>query len=616
MAQQNRTHLLLVDSSAGALAALRSGLLESGKIEKIVTADSGESALRLVKETPPQAIIADMRLSDMSGMRLLLLVKGMYPQILTVMTSDCGSDDARRMCKEAGIDSFFERPVDVAALLNEVTNLEAQEKSFFRGQLSDLKVPDILQLIVSRPVPMLVRLDGPLGDACIEIENGQVIHARCNGRVGEEAFYEISAWDQGCFEVINVLCAQERTITASLNNLLINSARQVEQKAGPDTPSPEGQAPQPDFLADNSSASEVSYLWAPMAHYKTPNVKPKGPRQPAASMESSAPASVSSSPSNSGPALKFKTAGPLPPAPLSPVPTAAHPQARKARRGLRIEWRAHVKELTVAGVAAAVVLFAGVRYFDVLNVSYGRNLVPFLEDFGLEGRARQGGAPLVEAGNFDLTQAVRVDDRDVARQLGQDNLGLSGFRETSKPAYRIGISSTDELRSSLNRVGVDEKLFDRLGLSKNPWVQLTGPNGVSMGAEAVRMRTGVAPILITGAIAEVLLNQGGILTHVQMQPVAWRQGGTKRGCDFAASRTLPGKFCEYWFSVGLSLESLRTLGLKPGAYAEVGGPEGYQAVRVQLIDQGRPDEIWLSENVRESIGLEDFYASVKVRPKT
>ena len=613
MAQQNRTHLLLVDSSAGALAELRSGLLGSGVIEKIVTAESGESALRVVKESPPQAVIADIRLSDMSGMRLLLLIKGMYPQILTVMTSDCGSEDARRMCKEAGIDSFFEKPVDIAGLVEEVTNLEAREKSFFRGQLSDLKVPDILQLIVSRPVPMLVRLDGPLGEACIEIEDGQVIHARCNGRVGEEAFYEIAAWDQGCFEVINVLCAQERTITASLGNLLVNAARQMESR---DAPAVQDQAPKADFLLENGSASVMSYLWAPMAHYKTPQVKAKASRQPAGQQTSRAPRAEPASAPAPDRTLKLKATDPLPPVSLSPLPPAAHPRGRQPKRGLRIEWRAHVKELAVAGVAAALVLFAGVRYFDVLNISYGRNLVPFLEDLGRQARAGDGGAPVVEAANFDLSQAIRVDDRDVARQLGQDQAGSTGFRELSRPAYRIGISSAEELRSGLNRVGVDEKLFDRLGLGDNPWVQLTGPNGVSIGAEAVRMRTGVSPILITGSIAEVLLAQGGTLTHLQMQPVAWRQGGTKRACDFTASRTLPGRYCQYWFSVGLSLESLRTLGLVPGSYAEVGGPKGYQAVRVQLIDQGRPDEIWLSENVRESIGLEDLYAAVKVRPKT
>lgn len=615
MAKQNRTHLLIVDSSADALVSLRSALLESGQIEKVVTADSGEAAMRLVKDTPPQAVIADIRLADMSGMRLLLLIKGMHPQILTVMTSDCGSEDARKMCREAGIDSFFEKPVDVSALLEEVTNLEAAEKSFFRGQLNDLKIPDILQLIVSRPVPMLIRLDGPRGEGCIEIENGQVIHARCNGRVGEEAFFEIAGWDQGAFEVINVLCPQERTITASLNNLLINAAGRMEQSQP--AAAEQDAAPEADFLPKDASAPEVSYVWAPMSHYKTPNVKPKSQRRPS---ESKTPVSAQRSSASQPEAspLRLKVIEPLPPPRLTDMSRPVRPGSKKKsrKRGIRIEWRAHVKELALAGVAAALVLVAGVRYLDVMEISYGRSLVPFFEGLGHPPRAEKGDVPRVEAANFDLTQGIRVDDQDVARQLGRGDTGRAGFREVSKPAYRIGISRTEELRTGPNMVGVDERLFDRLGLTKSPWVQLTGPNGISIGAKAVRMRTGGPPILITGAIAEVLLNEGGTLTHLQMQPVAWRTNDAKRARDFAASRELAESQCDYWFSVGLSLEAMLNLGLVPGAYAEVGGPDGFQSVRVQLVDQGFPDEIWLSENVRESIGVEGSHMPVKVRPKS
>jgi hypothetical protein len=56
----------------------------------------------------------------------------------------------------------------------------------------------------------------------------------------------------------------------------------------------------------------------------------------------------------------------------------------------------------------------------------------------------------------------------------------------------------------------------------------------------------------------------------------------------------------------VSLEALKRIGLTPGSHAVVRGPSGYQSVRVQLVDRGNDQEIWLSQPVRDSIGAELF----------
>ena len=61
-------------------------------------------------------------------------------------------------------------------------------------------------------------------------------------------------------------------------------------------------------------------------------------------------------------------------------------------------------------------------------------------------------------------------------------------------------------------------------------------------------------------------------------------------------------YCESWFAVGIGLSAMKEAQLTPGSYAIAKGPEGYQSVRIQVMDRGNPEEIWLSNRVREAIG--------------
>ena len=58
-------------------------------------------------------------------MKLLFRIKAANPAVITVMMSDCGSHDARKMCLDAGVDFFLEKPVDFGTLLAKVDEMLA-----------------------------------------------------------------------------------------------------------------------------------------------------------------------------------------------------------------------------------------------------------------------------------------------------------------------------------------------------------------------------------------------------------------------------------------------------------------------------------------------------------
>ena len=124
-------------------------------------------------------------------------------------------------------------------------------------------------------------------------------------------------------------------------------------------------------------------------------------------------------------------------------------------------------------------------------------------------------------------------------------------------------------------------------------------------------------MLLTQELADALAKPGMPLTHVRLRKVDWRRKAGTSALEFARVRNLSGKYCEYWYSVGLSLAAMSEAGLVPGADAEIHGPGGNQAVRVQLYDRGEVDEIWLSQPVRDAIGLPaDGAVSLRLMTKT
>lgn len=154
MNQENEQPIVLIaDSQISVLSEARDGLPQALPGWRVITSDTGRAALETLKRTEIQLVLADMKLGDMSGLKLLSKAKAMHPAATTVLTSDCGSEEARRLCRESGIDFFLEKPIDAKQLVGLLGERRPRTASVFRGKLENLAVPDVLQLVLCRPPP-------------------------------------------------------------------------------------------------------------------------------------------------------------------------------------------------------------------------------------------------------------------------------------------------------------------------------------------------------------------------------------------------------------------------------------------------------------------------------
>jgi len=155
--------ILLIDDEANVLSALNRALLDEPY--EIVTADSAEQALEILKQHSFKVIVSDERMSGMQGSELLALVQELYPATIRILlTGHATLEAAIRAVNMGGIYRFFTKPWDDMELKFAVRSaiekydLEAENRrllSTIRQQAIELKVlerryPGITRLVKDR----------------------------------------------------------------------------------------------------------------------------------------------------------------------------------------------------------------------------------------------------------------------------------------------------------------------------------------------------------------------------------------------------------------------------------------------------------------------------------
>ena len=91
----------------------------------IITAESGESALKELEHNKPDLILCDVRMPVMNGFDLFEKVRS-NPKLKSVpyvFMSSLDDYDARRTAKELGVDDYVDKPYDTEEIKNIVLDL-------------------------------------------------------------------------------------------------------------------------------------------------------------------------------------------------------------------------------------------------------------------------------------------------------------------------------------------------------------------------------------------------------------------------------------------------------------------------------------------------------------
>jgi CheY-like chemotaxis protein len=121
----NNKSILVVDDDADTCEALRLALEEAGA--SVIVAHSLDGAFETYRQSPPHAVIADIRLGRSDGYALIKAIRktdseyrGFTPII--AMTSFASPEDQAR-AMAAGFNAFVAKPFDSQSIVAAVANL-------------------------------------------------------------------------------------------------------------------------------------------------------------------------------------------------------------------------------------------------------------------------------------------------------------------------------------------------------------------------------------------------------------------------------------------------------------------------------------------------------------
>jgi hypothetical protein len=99
----------------------------------------------------------------------------------------------------------------------------------FQGSLTELHLPDIIQLVsVGAKSGVFHLTDGP-HQGLIYLHEGRIVHAQLDDTAGEEAVYALAIWNQGDFKFEQGVATDQKTISKSNTNLLMEAARRLDE---------------------------------------------------------------------------------------------------------------------------------------------------------------------------------------------------------------------------------------------------------------------------------------------------------------------------------------------------------------------------------------------------
>lgn len=242
---QKRKKILFVDDDAKLLDLVRQlmSFLSEDSWE-IFTAPDVSRALRLLQDQRIDLLVIDIHMPVVDGLQFLNLLQRKYPNILKVVLTGDATEEYRARCLNNGAELFLEKPREeggwrtIHATLHELARFQPEEG--FRGVLRRVGLADVLQMECLARHSVVLKVSTGSTHGTVFVKDGQIIHAQCGGRMGEEAFNYLLSLGGGEFDVQTYAEPPQRTIEGSWEFLLMEAARrrdEATESAPPPTPS-------------------------------------------------------------------------------------------------------------------------------------------------------------------------------------------------------------------------------------------------------------------------------------------------------------------------------------------------------------------------------------------
>jgi len=220
--------ILVVDDEEDMIWTLRNCLNHEALNADILTASSGEEALEIMKETPVNLVLTDIRMSGMSGLDLMLEIRERWSSTPVIVMTAFPSPEYKSEVMRLGGLHYIEKPFDIVELRQVVSEAVNDDRSF-AGTVVGVSLSDIVQVNCLSQATAALEVTASDRSGTIYFEKGRIVHAESGGETGVEAFYRIMELDGGKISSKKVAKPPEKTINLPCEALIIEAARRRDE---------------------------------------------------------------------------------------------------------------------------------------------------------------------------------------------------------------------------------------------------------------------------------------------------------------------------------------------------------------------------------------------------
>ena len=134
--------VLLVDDEPDFLETLVKRL-KKRKLE-VFAASNGQDALNLLKETPVDVVVLDVKMPDMDGIETLRQIKKIRSGVEVIMLTGHASVEVAIQGMELGAFDYLMKPMDIDELLYKLQ--DAYKKKWCREEDEECRIPESLKV--------------------------------------------------------------------------------------------------------------------------------------------------------------------------------------------------------------------------------------------------------------------------------------------------------------------------------------------------------------------------------------------------------------------------------------------------------------------------------------
>jgi len=229
---ESRHKILILDDDPVFLELYKEWLSQLPSKPEIQTSTNGARAMALLESEPFRVLICDLKMPKMDGLQVLSIVRRRFPELRTVVMTGVQDEEFRSRAYALGVDLFWLKPdtqQNMQMFLECLESLLGRDaENGFRG-IQSKSLMDILQMECLSQSSTVFRITRGSLVGKIWILNGDLIDAETEGALGEAAFRRILEWKSGTFETLPAEPERERSITKSINALLLETAQAMDE---------------------------------------------------------------------------------------------------------------------------------------------------------------------------------------------------------------------------------------------------------------------------------------------------------------------------------------------------------------------------------------------------